>query len=205
MSDQAFEELSQWCQEHDVELLDFRDLKQWPREKSYPPAIYGYPADKSRAQPRGSRTWEQLTCLMLHTTAVSGLGKNRGIGLPCHFFVPKEPALVLCHELERILAHGHAANRFSACVEISGTSGWEHESQLPRVQALLRYFKAKRLARIGSDAPYYVMAHRQSHSSRANDPGRQIWQDAGEWAIRELGYQLGPTVGTGRGVDEWRR
>jgi hypothetical protein len=204
MSDEAYEALSQWCDQNSVELLDFRDLEKWPRNKIYPTKVYGYPADKSRAQPRGTRTWEQLTSLMLHTTAVSGIGKQRGIGLPCHFFVPKEPALVLCHELERILAHGHAANRFSACVEISGVSSWEDDTQVPRVQALLRYFKARRLAQAGADAPYYVMTHRQSHASRVNDPGKQIWQDAGEWAIRELGYQLGPVVGTGRDLDDWR-
>lgn len=201
---EAYEALRQWCEAQSVELVDFRDLKQWPRKKNYPPDTYGYPSDKSRAEPRGKRTWEQLTSFMLHTTAVSGLGKNRGIGLPCHFFVPKEPAIVLCHELEQILAHGHAANRFCACVEISGTSVWDDPSQIPRVHALLRYFKACRLAQVGSEAPYYVMAHRQSHKSRANDPGKQIWQDAGEWAIRELGYQLGPVVGTGRAVDDWR-
>ena len=28
--------------------------------------------------------------------------------------------------------------------------------------------------------------------------------DAGEWAISELGYVLGPVLGTGRTIDAWR-
>ncbi|MCA9680830.1 MAG: N-acetylmuramoyl-L-alanine amidase, partial [Myxococcales bacterium] len=128
----------------------------------------------------------------------------RGLGIPCHFYVPKEPALVLCHDLERIVYHGHTANSFSAGIEITGVSDWDDGSQIERVRAILRYFKARRLAEVGADAPYYVMAHRQSHESRVNDPGKQIWQDAGEWAIKELGYQLGPVVGSGKTIDEWR-
>lgn len=106
--------------------------------------------------------------------------------------------------MERRLAHGHTANRFSVGLEISGVSNWDAPSQIDRAKALLRYFQAVRRAHVGPDAKCYVMAHRQSHASRVRDPGKQIWQDVGEWAIDELGFELGPVVGSGNNLDEWR-
>lgn len=200
------EQLRTWCSNNGVELVDYRDLKQWPRRKTYPKE-FGYPRDKSRAQPpRGGirRAWSTITAFMLHTTAVAGMTKQRGVGIPAHLYLPRENAIVLCHELELLIFHGHAGNRFSVGLEISGVSGWDSPSQVERARALLRYFQAVRRAALGPDASCYVMAHRQSHASRVNDPGKQIWQDAGEWAIRELGFELGPVVGSGRSLDAWR-
>lgn len=200
------EQLQQWCTDKRVELVDYRDLERWPRRKTYPKE-FGYPRDKSRAHPpRGGirRAWSSITAFMLHTTAVAGMTKQRGIGIPAHLYLPRENAIVLCHELDLLIYHGHAGNRFSVGLEISGVSAWDSPSQVERARALLRYFQATRRAVLGPDATCYVMAHRQSHASRINDPGRQIWQDAGEWAIRELGFQLGPVVGSGNSLDRWR-
>lgn len=199
------EQLRQWCGDR-FKLVDFRDLQQWPRKKVYP-KDYGYPLDKSRADPPKSglrRKWQDITTIMLHTTAVGGMTANRGVGIPCHFFLPKEEAVVLCHEMDLLLYHGHAGNKFSVGLEISGVSDWDSPTQLERARALLRYFQAMRRIEAGENAKCYVMAHRQSHESRVKDPGKQIWQDVGEWAIEELGFELGPVVGSGRNVDEWR-
>jgi hypothetical protein len=201
------EQLRQWCADARVELVDYRDLQQWPRRKMYPKE-FGYPRDKSRAQPpRGGirRGWSMITTFMLHTTAVAGMTAKRGIGIPTHLYLPRENTIVLCHELELLLYHGHAGNSFTVGLEIAGESAWDSPSQVERARALLRYFQVTRRMMLGADAKCYVMGHRMSHSSRVKDPGKQIWQDAGEWAIRELGFELGPVVGSGRSLDRWRR
>jgi hypothetical protein len=192
------DQLRGWCSTNAFELIDYRDLKTWPRTKTYT-KDYGYPLDKSRAEPpKGGirRDWKNITTFMLHTTAVAGMTSKRGIGIPCHLYLPQENAVVLCH--------GHAGNQFSVGLEISGVSNWDSPSQIERAKALLRYFQAQRRQVLGGDAKCYVMAHRMSHESRVKDPGKQIWQDVGEWAIDELGFELGPVVGSGRNVDEWR-
>jgi hypothetical protein len=200
------EQLRGWCSANKFELIDYRDLKQWPRKKTYT-KDYGYPLDKSRAEPpKGGirRAWSTIDSFMLHTTAVSGMTAKRGVGIPCHLYLPKEDAVVLCHELELLIYHGHAGNKFSVGLEIAGASAWDSPSQIERAKALLRYFQAQRRLMVGNDAKCYVMAHRQSHESRVNDPGKQIWQDVGEWAIDELGFELGRVVGSGRDLNEWR-
>ncbi len=205
--DAPHRDLSQWCSANAFELIDFRDLQQWPRRKTYT-KDYGYPRNKSRADPpkRGiRRDWQGITTLMLHTTGVSGMTAKRGVGIPCHMFLPKAKAVVLCHELELLLYHGHAANKFSVGLEIAGASAWDTDDQVDRAKALLRYFQAVRRAYVGENAKCFVMAHRQSHASRGKDPGKPIWRDVGEWAIEELGFEIGPVVGTGRSIDDWRK
>ena len=194
------EQLRQWCAAHNTELIDFRDLKKWPRNKEYPKE-YGYPLNKKRAEPpQGGirRKWTEITSFMLHTTAVAGMKAKRGLGIPCHLYLPKENAIVLCHELELYIYHGHAGNSCSVGLEISGNSDWDSTSQIDRARELLRYFQAIRRQKLGPEAKCKVMAHRMSHSSRPNDPGKNIWRDAGEWAIRELGFEMGSVCGTGK-------
>lgn len=199
------DELRSWCDLNEFVLVDYRDLKKWPRNKTYPPE-YGYPRNKSRADPPKSgllRDWATITTFMLHTTAVGGMEYRRGVGIPCHLYLPKEDNVVLCHEFERLIYHGHAGNRFSVGLEISGVSDWDSPRQIERARALVRYFQAVRRAN-SPGAECNIMAHRQSHKSRTNDPGMRIWRDVGEWAIEELGFKLSPVVGTGKSVDAWR-
>lgn len=197
-----YEKLATWCDFHDTELVDFRDLTVWPRKKVYDPKVYGWPKNKKRGQPYGSRPWEKTTCFFLHTTAVGGMGKNRGLGIPAHLYVPEEPAIVLLHQMERLVAHGHRANRFTVGCEVSGKSNWDTASQVERVRTLIRYFQACRFHHIEEGTPCYIGAHRQSHRSRVNDPGFEIWRGCGEWAIEELNFRLGPVVGSGRSIPD---
>lgn len=195
-----YERLAAWCQETGTGLVDFRDLTEWPRRKRYDPKVFGYPANKKRGQPYGSRCWEKTTCFMLHTTAVAGMTANRGLGIPCHLYVPREKAVVLCHQMERLVAHGHRGNSYCVGCEVSGVSDWDSESQVERVRRLLRYFQDSRNRHVEEGTPSYVCAHRQTHKSRPNDPGARIWRDCGEWAIEELGFRLGPVVGSGKPI-----
>ena len=122
---------------------------------------------------------------------------NRGLGIPCHLYIPRDKAIVLCHQLTRLVAHGHRGNSYCVGCEISGVSDWDIETQVPRVRQVLRYFQDCRNTYVEDGTPCYVCAHRQSHKSRPNDPGSKIWRDCGEWAIEELGFKLGPVVGSG--------
>lgn len=197
----ALERLESWCRSEKVELVDFRDLDQFPRRKKYDTKTYGWPADKSRGQPYGSRPIEQATCAMLHTCDVHGMTKNRGLGIPCHAYVPEDDAMVLCHPIERLVAHGHTGNKFCYGIEVSGRSDWDKESQIQRTRKFLLYFKETREEKIkpkdGEPLKHYVCSHRNSHSSRKRDPGHRIWKDAAEWAIEEHGFLPGPVVGSG--------
>jgi|GEM_PF-5059376 len=192
------EELQSTCDAEGWSIVDFRDLDEWPRRKEYDWRLYGWPGNKKRAQPYGSRTWAKTTTVMLHTTGVSRMGSLRGLGIPCHAFLPDDEAIVLCHSLTALVAHGHAGNSFSVGLEVSGDRDFDADSQIDRGRAFLRYFQQLRWEQAGDDAPCYVMSHRMAHKSRVQDPGQRIWTELGEWAIDELGYELGPVVGSGR-------
>jgi N-acetyl-anhydromuramyl-L-alanine amidase AmpD len=55
----------------------------------------------------------------------------------------------------------------------------------------------------------HILAHRQSHFSRENDPGPDIWYHVGQWAIDNLGLNDGGPgfkTGTGKPIpDLWRK
>lgn len=187
-------------------LYDYRSERDWPRAREYDTRVFGCPANKSRARSRGLRRPDQVSAVMLHTTAVSGMHGRRGLGIPCHASIGSDESVTLCHHADRIVYHGHAANRFSYGIEISGDCDFDAASQITRGRLLLVHFRAWRRSVAGDDALCYVMAHRQSHSSRVRDPGPVIWRELGQWAIDELGYREGPVVGSGRPIpDEWRR
>ena len=198
-------DIAQACRTHGWIFYDYRDESQWPREKKYAPKVYGWPSNKKRGQSRGFRPWSQCTAVMLHSTGVSGMHGRRGLGIPCHAFVGADESITLCHHADRLVWHGHAANKFSYGIEVSGKSNFDAPSQIERTRILVRSWQLDRLAAVGPDAPCYIMAHRQSLTSRPVDPGAVIWREIAEWAIEQHGFLLGPTVGTGRDIPpQWR-
>jgi len=193
------EELQTVCDVEGWGIVDYRDLKEWPRRKEYDWRVWGWPPSKARAQPYGSRSWGKTTTVMLHTTDTGPIGPKRGLGMPCHAYLPgTSDDIVLCHSMTALVAHGHAGNSFSVGLEISGRRAFDRASQVGRGRAFLEYFQALRHEQVGEDAPCYVMSHRMAHRSRVQDPGEPIWEALGQWAIDELGYELGPVVGSGR-------
>ncbi len=154
-----------------------------------------------RGRARGVLAWSKRTALMLHTTAVP-MSAPRFLGVPAHAGIAKDGTIVLMHPSDAYVWHGHAANRFSIGVEISGRSDIQaHQVEPARI--LLEYLVADRQQH--HEATMAVMAHRQSHRSRRNDPGIHVWGELGEWGMRELGLKMGPTVGSGKDIpQEWR-
>jgi hypothetical protein len=193
------------CERNGWRLLDYRRETVWPRHEDYPTKIYGWPANKARGRSRGKRDLAEVTALMLHTTDASGMKAERGLGIPCHAFIPADEAITLCHHADRLTYHGHSANRFTYGLEISGRCDFDAPSQITRARLLIAWWRQERLAAFPG-APCYIMAHRQSHWSRVRDPGPVIWRELGEWAIDELGMLEGPVVGDGSPIpDDWRR
>lgn len=176
---------------------DYRDLEQWDRTRKYDWRKYGWPADKSRGQSRGVIPWENLTTVVVHTAGVTNMHADRWLGVPCHAAVTDAGEAILCHNLNAYLWAAHAANRFSMSLEIAGNRTITDAQILP-ARELVRYMVDER--RRHHDGPMFIMPHRHSHKSRAHDCDEPIWAEVGEWAMRELGLELGPVVGSGRPV-----
>ena len=177
---------------------DFRAAgkgRKWDRCREYDPKIYGWPKDKSRGQARGVRPWSKVTTIVLHTAGVAGMHPDRWLGVPCNAAVANDATVVLCHELTTYLWAAHAANSFSASIEIAGNRTIT-EAQVVAGQALLRYMVE--LLRSKRPGPVYVAPHRFYHKSRAKDCDVAIWETLGEWGMRELGLELGPVLGSGK-------
>ncbi len=180
---------------------DFRDLALWDRLQRYDPKIYGYPADKSRAQSLGVRDWTAIDTVIVHTAAAD-LHEDRGLGVPSHALVARNGRLVLQHYLNAYLPAAHRANSYSVSLEISG-----HRSiaahQIPSGRAWVRFAVAelrRKHAAAGVELPIKIGPHAISHSSRINDCDSQIHRAIVEPSIDELGLQLAEVVGSGRPI-----
>lgn len=166
-----------------------------------------FPQDKGKNVPRRSKVrgvipWESLTSILFHLTAVR-MSAPRFLGVPVQDGVAHDGTVVLCHELNDKLWHAHAGNSFSSGIEVSSKKGEISPTQVLALQALVRYKHAERQRHHAG--PMVVNAHRQTSSTRPNDPGRDIWQAGAVYAMRELGLTEGPVVGTGKPIrNSWR-
>lgn len=179
---------------------DFRAAgrgQKWDRVREYPTKVHGWPANKQRGQARGELKWESITTIVIHTAGVSGMHPDRWLGVPTHVAVANDATVVLCHELNTYLWAAHAANRYSCSLEIAGNKTIS-EAQVVSGRAALRYMVDELRSR--RPGPVHVAPHRFSHKSRAQDCGAEIWEALGEWAMSTLGCELGPVVGSGRGL-----
>lgn len=192
-----------------VKLHDLRDLEKWPRDREYDWRVYGWPPNKKRARPHGTRTWNQVTCVWLHTYGASGMSWERFLGVPCHAGICSNGDIVLCHDVWQYIYHGDAANSFSYGIEVSGPGKFDNpEIQTAAGKALLRYVEAERQRNVDPNGPYVgqmsIGCHRMSAREKAACCGRQVWQALGEWSIKTGLFKLGPVVGSGQSVDIWR-
>ncbi len=214
--DDPSEKLRDRARELGVRLLDLRGFSRvahyGPREhchqRGHDFGQWGWFAGNKpgsnrpkRGRARGVRDWAKCSAIMLHTTGVP-MTAPRFLGVPAHAGIAKDGTIVLMHPTNAYLWHGHTANSFSIGVEISGRSSIEAH-QIEPARALVQYLHEDRQQH--HEAPMAIMAHRQSHRSRPNDPGKQVWGEVGEWGMSELGLKLGPTVGSGKDIpQEWR-
>lgn len=176
--------------------------RKWDRAKEYDPKVYGWPRNKKRGQSRGTRSWDKIDTIVLHTAGVNGLHPDRWLGVPCHAAVANDSTAVLCHDLRAYLWAAHAANRYSVSLEIAGNQTITPE-QVRTARALVRYMVEELRANrspdeAGNVRPLYIIPHRFAHRSRVNDCAEPIWQQVGEWAMLELGLELGEVVGSGK-------
>lgn len=179
---------------------DFRAAgrgQKYDRVREYDPRAHGYPRNKQRGQARGVLAWEKVTTIVLHTAGVVGMHPDRWLGVPTHVAVANDATVVLCHELNAYLWASHAANRYSCSLEIAGNKTIT-DAQIVSGRAALRYMVDELRSR--RPGPVYVAPHRFSHKSRAQDCGPMIWEKLGEWAMTELGCELGPVVGSGQAL-----
>lgn len=188
--------------EADVEIgADFRDYGDWKRDEKYPGKEFGWPTNKKRGRSRGSRPWEKMTAILLHTTGCGGMHRKRFLGVPAHMGVCTEATAVLMHPLNAYLYHAHTANKFSMGIEIAGESDIT-DAQIITARAVVRYCYEERQRM--HEGPMVIMGHRMSHSSRSNDPGAKIWKEVGVWAMDTLQIKMGPVVGSGKTIpDSW--
>lgn len=196
------------------------DYRSRDRRLHYPPAEWGWFRDPKklkptsindarRALPYGKRSAARTTCVMLHTAAAN-MGAPRFLGTPVQLAVDRRADAVLCHDLQTLCAHGHAGNRFCVGIEIAGHSDATPD-QVETARALMVYVRdeviRRRKLKGDDNERMAVMTHFMATKERGlKDPGAQIWRDVGEYAIEELGFVMGPVVGSGQPVPErWRR
>ena len=191
---------------------DFRDLDTWPRDKEYNWREFGWPGDKSRAKPKGRIPWERLDTLVLHTTDTGKLGPKRFLGIPAQGGIDGYGGIVLMHDLNRLLYHAHSANRFSNGLEVCGR-GTITPEQVEAGRLYIRWWcqtvrfnkavAAGPPALAPEDIPLHIIPHRHSHWSRRMDPGPDVWEALGQWAIEMLpNVTLGRVVGSGQRIPE---
>jgi len=136
-----------------------------------------------------------------------------------HFCIMFDGRIVQLHPLSRFIWHAQCISPRSVAVEFEGNflnvkgQWWKSkeetivnkdkptQAQYESGRFLARYLKLV----LGTT---HILAHRQSHTSRSNDPGPDIWYNVGQWAINTLNLTDGGTTfkcGTGNPIpQEWR-
>jgi N-acetyl-anhydromuramyl-L-alanine amidase AmpD len=174
--------------------------------------------DLTRESPKSKRHERacKIDAVVLHQTGFSrGLDPQRYLKVTAHFVVLADGTVLQLHPVTARLSASDGFNCKSVSVEfvgnfpsISGKWWRPHEyganevtpEQIEAGRALLRALEG-----IGVRN---VFAHRQSSSSRGNDPGPDLWRGVGQWAIDKLGFSdggRGYAIDDGNPIpDEWR-
>ncbi len=158
----------------------------------------------------------KIDAVVLHQTGFSrGLDPQRYLKVTAHFVVLADGVVLQLHPVTARLSASDGFNCRSVSIEFVGNfpsingKWWRpHEyganevtpEQIEAGRALLRALEG-----IGVRNVY---AHRQSSSSRGNDPGPDLWRGVGQWAIDKLGFSdggRGYAIDDGNPIpDEWR-
>lgn len=176
----------------------------------------------------GARPLTQIDSIILHQTAGStSTDPNRFLSIPIHYVVLSNGRILQLYPETDYINHAGSFNRWSVGIEFAGTFANDRgqcwmggryvnrgntsrgitcgEPTAAQIAAGRRLVTA-----ISQKVPTvrWVLAHRQSTSSRTNDPGPSIWLQVGEWAKRNLPFGIADNYyeGTGKTIpDSWKQ
>jgi len=184
------------------------------------PGVEFHDRRKTAAQAHGpggkwkvrDRPWAQVTGICLHQTAcVLGERPERWDTVGAHVGVTRSGKVIWLHDFNRLVVHGNGWNAGTVGIEIDGlyagvdgdpSTVWDDPSTPTRERGLaltsetvmaskqtIRWIDDTLTGR-GADCRALV-AHRQSSSTRRNDPGSAIWKEVALAMSAELGLTDG--------------
>jgi hypothetical protein len=155
----------------------------------------------------GTNAWDKVTGIMLHQVAVDDVNPAAYPKMTAHLAVHHDGTVYWLHPLNVRLMHGHGLNNETVGIEVAGH--FRDDDKMPEEQVLgvrrAIQFAVEEAARNGATITN-LWAHRQTDQSRLCDPGLDIMQRAGAWAVRTLGLTLHPEHVRGSGTplpDAW--
>lgn len=177
---------------------ELRRLRRWPvydiRDQAVN-AVYsrGSLAGRNKRTSLGRNDWSKINGIVLHQVAVNNVGRAAYPKMTAHLAVHHDGTVYYIHPLDTRLAHGHGFNNDTIGIEVAGH--FRNADKMTEAQAIgLRraiQFAVEEAARNGGQITN-LYAHRQSSDDRYCDPGRDIMQRGGMWAVRTLGLQIYP-------------
>ena len=168
---------------------------------------------------KGNRDAKTVYALVLHQMACCARRKDplrSYLNIKSHFAILRDGTILQLHPISALLWASNGFNARSVAVEFAGnfpsTQGkWWQGDKFGRDRPTQAQFEAGRyLIRylIRTMGLTHVLAHRQSSSTRENDPGPDIWSQVGQWAVDKLGLKDGGPgfkIGSGNPIpDAWR-
>ena len=181
-----------------------------------PPNFFDVTGDHSGKQRRGTRSWQRVSGIVLHQTAVLlGPKVERWYDVAAHVGIPTNGKIIQINPLEQLIWHANSLNDRTVGIEISGNfegidgnpkTYWKPgggpqratAAQLQAARDAVQWICDEIAARGG--AVRYIFAHRQASEERRADPGSRVWEHVGLWGQSQLGLSDGGPgykVGTG--------
>ena len=168
---------------------------------------------------------DEVDLVVLHQTGTPEIDPSAPIldRVKAHILILQSGEVRLLHPLLARLRYGSSLwNRRGVTVECQGnyptrynpdgspvwwspeTAGAqvlaEHPEQIQAVRDVLAWLRGE------LPSPRFIGGHRQIQKGKAGCPGPDLWRQCGEFALKELGYELVPTAPTGSDIpDSWRR
>lgn len=176
------------------------------------------------------RNPEDVDTIVVHQTACTfgkapdqPTRHHRALRVACHNLAFSDGVVVRANPLPWYVNHGNGFNARSLGLEIEGSfpgllddpdtptredlaTHWGDDANITPLTDLLVETAClaigdlvKRAGEWGAEIRY-IVAHRQSSSTRRSDPGEEIWRRVVlGWAVPELGLQTQPALALGRG------
>ncbi len=178
----------------------------------------------------GKRSLAVVDAIVLHQTGGSqSIIPDNYLWVGAHYVVMPNGRIIQLHTEDKNIYHANSLNTRSVGIEFAGTfpneagiCHWSTGVNKPRgfrsgqracASPTAAQYAAGRLlvTALTEKLPgiRYIFAHRQASGTRDNDPGPELWQNVGEWALVNLGLSNGPTsnykAGTGKPIPpSWR-